>query len=432
MEKNKNGFISMTLVYTFLIVFLFLMLAILTAYIQKDKFMETIDSKISEDIGYDKQTKTTVLNTIISDNTPVSIDNEKNNIYLFDIANADFGNGNGLYYTTKVEISDENNDGVSSRMYFFRGTVENNHLIFAKKCWRIVRTNENGSIRLRYNGEPIYLNNTPNCPTVDMLKDYAAGPNYKQSDVSNASSETDKDKGVAVFTNGGLQDKAYHYASIGKAKFNENSSSNLGLKYVNDSNTFSPTKAILDTWFVNNLKNYMDYISPSSFCNDYEKQNSKSIVPVATPGSSKNKYKKSDWTNTVSLKCSNNENYTTTLDITGNKQLYYPIGLLSAQEIALAGGYLTNGTDQYKGGVYGIDNKNFYLYTGTSFWTMSPYESNETGAKVIYFDKDGYMQGDKSAALVSNSYDVIPVISINGNSVISSGKGTSNNPYIVR
>jgi len=36
--------------------------------------------------------------------------------------------------------------------YYWRGAVTNNHVIFADKCWRIVRINGDGSIRLIYNG----------------------------------------------------------------------------------------------------------------------------------------------------------------------------------------------------------------------------------------------------------------------------------------
>lgn len=44
---KKDGFVSMTLVYTFLILFLFLMLAVLHAYTQQNKYLEAIDSKIN-------------------------------------------------------------------------------------------------------------------------------------------------------------------------------------------------------------------------------------------------------------------------------------------------------------------------------------------------------------------------------------------------
>ena len=43
---NKKGFISMTLVYTFLVLFLFLMLSVMHAYSEKNKFLDTIDDKI--------------------------------------------------------------------------------------------------------------------------------------------------------------------------------------------------------------------------------------------------------------------------------------------------------------------------------------------------------------------------------------------------
>ena len=36
---KKQGFVSMTLVYTFLVLFLFLMLAVLNAYTQQNKFL---------------------------------------------------------------------------------------------------------------------------------------------------------------------------------------------------------------------------------------------------------------------------------------------------------------------------------------------------------------------------------------------------------
>ncbi len=60
---KKDGFVSMTLVYTFLVLFLFLMLAVLHAYTQQNKYLEAIDSKID-----------LTINTPISDNyCPYSI-----------------------------------------------------------------------------------------------------------------------------------------------------------------------------------------------------------------------------------------------------------------------------------------------------------------------------------------------------------------------
>ena len=251
MGKNKNGFISMTLVYTFLIVFLFLKLAILTAYIEKDKYLETINEKISDDIGYTNSSRTTLLSSLISHNTPISIDNfndEKSNIHLIDIASSENGNGNGFYYSTNPDIIDENSDGVYGKMYFFRGSTENNHLIFADKCWRIVRTNEDGSIRIRYNGEPDASNS---CPTVDNLADNA---------------------------------NKSHIAAIGKAKFSNTNNDQSDARFVTSTDGTvthqSNIKSLLDQWFIDNLKDYADKIANSGFCNDITYYKAKDITPV--------------------------------------------------------------------------------------------------------------------------------------------------------
>ena len=63
--KKKNGFISMTLVYTFLILFMFLMLAILRTYTEKDKFLQAINAQIDNDIGVAKGNRITVINRLL-------------------------------------------------------------------------------------------------------------------------------------------------------------------------------------------------------------------------------------------------------------------------------------------------------------------------------------------------------------------------------
>ena len=50
-------------------------------------------------------------------------------------------NGKGLYYTST-------NTEDNKTTYYFRGAVENNYVSFANNTWRIVRINEDGSVRL--------------------------------------------------------------------------------------------------------------------------------------------------------------------------------------------------------------------------------------------------------------------------------------------
>src|SRR5574344_1054353 len=51
--KNKTGFISMTLVYTFLILFLFLLLSILTVFAQKNKLLDVVNKKVYDETKLD-------------------------------------------------------------------------------------------------------------------------------------------------------------------------------------------------------------------------------------------------------------------------------------------------------------------------------------------------------------------------------------------
>ena len=53
-------------------------------------------------------------------------------------------NGNG------VNISDEN----GSTVYYYRGQIDDNYVIWANKCWRLVRTTATGGTKIIYIGEP--------------------------------------------------------------------------------------------------------------------------------------------------------------------------------------------------------------------------------------------------------------------------------------
>lgn len=56
-------------------------------------------------------------------------------------------NGKGIYQDADT-INDE------YPVYYYRGEVNNNNLIFANFCWKIVRTTSTGGVKLIYNGEP--------------------------------------------------------------------------------------------------------------------------------------------------------------------------------------------------------------------------------------------------------------------------------------
>ena len=123
--------------------------------------------------------------------------------------------------------------------------------------------------------------------------------------------------------------------------------------------------------------------------------------------------------NFIRFKCTNSNDR---FDITSGS-LLYPIGLLTAQDVVLAGGYLDIGEeDTYQGGINHSDtgdvvstgvmvNSDYYLYSENPYWTMSPLSND---GKVIYVDNQGTLKGADS----TETYGIRPVISLNSNIVI--------------
>ena len=98
----------------------------------------------------------------------------------------------------------------------------------------------------------------------------------------------------------------------------------------------------------------------------------------------------------------------------GNKALDYPIGLITADEVA------------YAGGVWATTNTSYYLYTGQNYWTMSPSDFSGSYAYVFNVYSNGYL----SNYGVDYTNGVRPVINLKADVTIT-GSGTSSNPYKV-
>ena len=55
-------------------------------------------------------------------------------------------NGKGVYTLSQTANQ-------SWPIHYYRGEVDNNHVIFGGYCWKIVRTTETGGVKLLYNGK---------------------------------------------------------------------------------------------------------------------------------------------------------------------------------------------------------------------------------------------------------------------------------------
>ena len=296
--------------------------------------------------------------------------------------------------TTEALLASVEDDYGTS--YYFRGAVKNNYVEFANKCWRIVRIVGDGSVKL-----VLHNDNTAG----------AANP------CSSANNNTN-----AAF--------AHFNGTTYLSDFNSNIGDNasIGLMYgTPGSNDYASTHANtnkstiltnLETWYTNNLVTYTDKLSDTIWCND------KSTETGALGYGLKGTYYSAASrvrAGKPSLKCSNDNNngklskFTVSDTTNGNGNLTYKIGLLTADEIMFAG---------FKNSV---SNSSTYLQENANneWWTLSPLEFSELSGTYLCA-----VQVDMFGGGVSN-IAVRPAISLVSSTTISSGTGTSEDPYVV-
>ena len=277
--------------------------------------------------------------------------------------------------------------------YYFRGAVDNNWLKFGEVggnpiYWRIIRINGDGSIRLIYTG--------------------TTAPTESQKTVLSGSSTL-----------------------IGTSAFNSNSNSSeyVGYKYeigkqhglAND----STIKTTLENWYQTTTL-YTDEItsklvSDSLFC--YDRSASSSITGTygeidSWPSTPSSIYYYGSYGRLFGNKTGPNlKSCTNNMDkySVSNNLLSYPVGLITMDEVELAGGN-------------GADNSSYYLYNGLYYWFGSPfyYYIRTSGAHVFCMYSFGRIINNS----VNTANGIRPVISISKD-VKLSGDGTWNNPYIV-
>ena len=279
----------------------------------------------------------------------------------------------------------EDDDGTS---YYYRGSVENNYVKFAGYYWRIIRINGNGSIRMIYDGTVARDNG-----------DASANRMYCTSQF-NTSDDNNMYVGY-MYTNGNIH--------------------GLG--------TSSTIKTTNDSFYKNKLIGYSNYIDISSgFCGDRSTLNNQSGVGTGKVATYYKGYLRVS-TNTPNLKCENTSDYYTVSSASiGNKSLTYPIGLVTADEVLLAGssGGVFDGEYNYQ-----KNAPDAYLTIGQDFWTMTPAGYyNPFGhlywfSRVLPVDTLGLID-DRGP---NNTLGLRPVINLKG-ILKFTGDGTKNNPYI--
>ena len=141
--------------------------------------------------------------------------------------------------------------------------------------WRIVRINEDGSVRLLYHGNDISTLSSigQSAYTIDTFADYTNGANN--------------------------------------------------------------IKSLLNTWYEKNLSNFSSSIVDAGFCNDTSNTGNKALGSGSMYHFG---FEQRNANNVPQYACPNNSDlFTTSSSSKGNKSLLYPIGLLTADEVKFAG-----------------------------------------------------------------------------------------------
>ena len=298
--------------------------------------------------------------------------------------------------TTEALLASTEDDYGTS--YYFRGAVKNNYVQFANKCWRIVRINGDGSVKLVLHNDNTSNASSPCASSNNSTT--AAFARYSGSSYTSVFNSNYNDNAYIGFMYGatGASDYASTHANTNKSDILKN----------------------LETWYTNNLTSYESKLADTIWCND--KSTVSGGLGYGTNATDYGAYNRLASTKQPTLKCPNDNNggklskFTVDDTINGNGDLTYKIGLLTADEIAFAGSIAYT----YNRSTYLQEN------TGTTWWwSLSPYDFGGGGA-IVWDVHSGYL----SYGYVGGNHGLRPVISLISSTSVT-GNGTSENPYIV-
>ena len=285
--------------------------------------------------------------------------------------------------------------------YYFRGAVKNNYVEFANKCWRIVRVGGDGSVKLILHND----NPTGAANPCDAANNSASAAFARYSGTTYTSKFNEK-----------YDDNAYvgfKYGTVGASTYDAT--------HANTNKSTILTN--LEAWYNNNLKTYESVIDDNVWCNDKTNVTDETYDPwnytpnglgyaknVTYYGATKRLVGTSGSAGGTgpSLKCNGKLSKITS-----------KIGLITADELAFAG-YASL-----------LENTTTYLQenaTDTYWWSLSPYYFRGGRAFVWYVNGSSGYFGD---GYVRDASGVRPSISLISSTTISSGSGTSEDPYVI-
>ena len=322
----------------------------------------------------------TLLSQILNDN-PTRSTRSNNNNGTNDFATPLTATTTGTLFTSTESIT-----GITDspkEVYYYAGNTTKNWVKFANLYWRIIRTNHDGSIRLLY--------------------------------VGTSHDTTTGNIGTSAFNTSSNSPKYVGY------KYGEDTSHDT----IRNNTTDSTIKAFIDSWYKNNLTNYTKYLSTSAvYCNDRSEGTGQTYSASADFNFAP--YYRMDY-DTDGAKANPSYNCTDIRDAFSvdntNAKLDYPISLMTADEIAYAGGvaYQTMSTPYawFISNSAGTQVSSYWWSLSPSYWSSGyarVWNWSSVNALLDYYNVD-------------NTSAVRPAISLKSCIKYSTGDGTYETPY---
>ena len=383
-------------------------------------------------------------------------------------------------YDTSTVGMYANNDN-NGNTYYYRGSTASNYVKFAGYYWRVIRVNGDGSVRLIYDGTKVHANGESSSDRqigTKSFNSYINDNTYVGYMYANPDNFVTTNSESAVFNYGAnlsatakyyfgtnytldknsrsyklsgdlvqgtiAPDKVGYYTCFSTdknetcqrlfytTKYNSPTSMTVSVvgygttsKEQSQSNDVdSNIKTYLDDWYENNLNSYTDKVSKDAiFCNNRSISNKQSGTYTNDGyGVNPTIYGYERYVNYANqgilgptLSCLKNDSFSVS-NVKGNGKLKYPVGLITMDEVNMAGG------------INGSANTLYYLYSGNTYWTMSP--SNFHGwirAVESLVSEVGSIKDD----ITSWSQGVRPVINIDPSKITFTGNGTMQDPYVI-
>ena len=376
-------------------------------------------------------------------------------------------------------------------IYYYRGNVTNNNVLFANSCWKIVRTTSSGGVKLIYNGTPTedgQCTNTTGTSTqygtskinyyytspadvgymygtrftysqkamTDITDTYLYGNDVIYDSTTNKYTLTGKtttSTGSNWNTDKSTLANGYHYTCLNSSgecekvyyiTYFQNETTMYYLTFTNGDNLDTAKEKMFANTNDSTIKNYLEntfyttviktaninyssYLEDNIFCYD------RTLSKVSNYGGALLSKDTNATTYSYFTSRINAEKGTISLQCEDQRDQYS----LSTENGGTSG--YGNNTLKYSVGLIILDeavmaggklwneNNNYYLYTGQYFWLGSPYDWSTYYSDVARVFSTGYLSSNDPTV----AWGVRPSVSLQPETLSLGGNGTMETPYII-